>query len=67
MKLQMKEQHQFSRSDRSLVGKVRLIDADLQDLSTYAGMLRLMGNYYKWSQARHTNEPNSCSKRILTW
>ncbi len=61
----MNEQHQFSCLDSPLMGRILLIDTDLQDLSTYTDMLRSMA--MKSSQARRMNEQAlTCSKRILT-
>ena len=44
MNLQMTKKHQFSPLDRPLVGRILLIDTDLQDLATYTDMLRSMGH-----------------------
>ena len=44
MNLQMNEQHQLSPLDSPLVGRILLVDTDLQDLATYTDMLRSMGH-----------------------
>jgi DNA-binding response OmpR family regulator len=44
MNLQMNEQHQLSPLDSPLVGRMLLVDTDLQDLATYTDMLRSMGH-----------------------
>lgn len=44
MNLQMNEQHQLSPLDSPSVGRILLIDTDLQDLATYTDMLRSMGH-----------------------
>ena len=44
MDLQMGEQHQHLHLDSPLVGRILLVDTDLQDLATYRDMLRSMGH-----------------------
>ena len=44
MYLQMSEQQQLSPLDSPLVGRILLVDTDLQDLATYTDMLRSMGH-----------------------
>jgi two-component system OmpR family response regulator len=44
MNLQMSEQRQLSPLDTPSVGRILLVDTDLQDLATYSDMLRSMGH-----------------------
>lgn len=44
MNLQRSEQHQLSPLDSPLVGRILLVDTDLDDLATYTDMLRSMGH-----------------------
>lgn len=44
MNLQMSEQHQLSPLDGPLVGRILVVDPDLQDLAKYTDLLRSMGH-----------------------
>lgn len=44
MNLQRSEQRQLSPLDGPLLGRILLVDTDLQDLATYTDMLRSMGH-----------------------